>query len=92
MLVFIYGWESPCHVVANVLDCSVIVREFKLQLHYYVHFWTNTLGKGKKSIIPHPNYGLNSTSTMVLALNKEIKPNQNHLKSLRGQKTFFENY
>ena len=22
------------------------VCKFKLQLHYYVHFWTNTLGKG----------------------------------------------
>ena len=32
-------------VVANVLDCNIIESEFKLQLHYYIRFWTNTLGK-----------------------------------------------
>ena len=33
-------------VVVNMLDCNIIVNKFKLQLCYYVHFWTNTLGKG----------------------------------------------
>ena len=27
-------------------DCGIIVSEFKLQSHYYIHFWTNILGKG----------------------------------------------
>ena len=27
------------------LDCGIVVNEFELQLHYYVHFRTNTLGK-----------------------------------------------
>ena len=39
-------------VVANELDCNIIVNEFKLQLSYYVYFWTNTLGKSMNSLIP----------------------------------------
>ena len=31
--------------MANVLDCIPEVSEFDLQLHYYIHFLTNTLGK-----------------------------------------------
>ena len=30
--------------MAKVLDCGLEVSEFKLQLHAYVPFWTNTLG------------------------------------------------
>ena len=30
----------------KVLDCGIVVSEFDLHLHYYVHFTTNTLGKG----------------------------------------------
>ena len=29
----------------KVLDCELKVSKFKLQLHYYVHFQTNILGK-----------------------------------------------
>ena len=29
-------------VIANVLDCDFVGSEFKLQLYYYIHFWTNT--------------------------------------------------
>ena len=43
---------SPRDVVANVLDCDIIVNEFELQSHYHVHIRTNTLGKGMKSVIP----------------------------------------
>ena len=25
-------------IVANVLDCEIIVSNFKLQSHYYIHF------------------------------------------------------
>ena len=38
--------------MANVLDCSIVESEFELQLPYYVHFRTNTLGKGMKHFIP----------------------------------------
>ena len=38
-------------VVANVLDCDV-VSEFELQSCDYIHFRTNTLGKGMNSLIP----------------------------------------
>ena len=31
-------------VVPNVLDCGIVVSKFNLQLHVYVHFWTNTHG------------------------------------------------
>ena len=43
---------SPCGVEANVLDCIIIRSEFEFQLCYYVHFWTNTFGKGKNLFIP----------------------------------------
>ena len=32
--------------MAKVLDCGLDVSEFELQSQYYVHFRTNTLGKG----------------------------------------------
>ena len=34
--------ENPGGVVANVLDYDLVVSEFELQLHYYVHFHSNT--------------------------------------------------
>ena len=42
---------SPSCVVANVLDCDIVVSEFELQSRYYVHFQTNTLSKGIKLLI-----------------------------------------
>ena len=42
--------ESHCGVVAKVLDYDKLVREFALQLRYYVHFRTNTLRKGMNSL------------------------------------------
>ena len=47
---FAYG--SLRSVVANVLDCDIVVRVFQLQLRYYIHFLTNTLGKGMNLLIP----------------------------------------
>ena len=41
----------PHGVVVKVMDCRIIVHEFKLQLHYYVHIWTNTLVKGMNPLI-----------------------------------------
>ena len=37
---------NPHGVMVKVPDCSVEVNEFELQLHYYVHFWTNALRGG----------------------------------------------
>ena len=45
-------WTSPYGVMVYVLDCVIVVREFKLQLCYYIHFQTNTLGKGMNPLIP----------------------------------------
>ena len=39
-------WESLRSRVVNVLDCNIVVHEFEIQLRYYIHFWTNTHGKG----------------------------------------------
>ena len=43
--------RCPCGIIVKELDCGFIVREFELQSHYYVHFPTNTLGKGMKPLI-----------------------------------------
>ena len=42
----LYVGESPPGSVANVLNCDIEVSKFELQLSYYVHFRTNTLGEG----------------------------------------------
>ena len=36
----------PCGIVSHMLGCNIIESEFKLQLRYYIHFQTYTLGKG----------------------------------------------
>ena len=38
-------------VVANVLDCKIVVSEFKFQSGNNVHFQTLTIGKGMNSFI-----------------------------------------
>ena len=35
---------SPYGKMANILHCNSIVSKFELQLQYYFHFQTNTLG------------------------------------------------
>ena len=32
--------------MVKVMDCGIVISEFVLQSHYYVHFRANTLGKG----------------------------------------------
>ena len=54
--------ESPGGVVANLLDCDIVVSEFEIQPCYYVDFWTNVLWKAINSFIPQ----LNSTTTVLL--------------------------
>ena len=38
-------------VVANILDCDIVVSDFKLQSRYNVPFWANTLKKGMNLFI-----------------------------------------
>ena len=42
---------NPHGVVANIIDCNLIVNEFKLKSHYYIHFWTYTFPKGKVKLV-----------------------------------------
>ena len=37
--------------MAKVRDYGLGVGEFELQSRYYVHFWTNTIGKGMNPLI-----------------------------------------
>ena len=38
-------------VVANVQNCDIVVCEFGLQSHYYVHLLISTSGKGMNHLI-----------------------------------------
>ena len=42
----------PRVVMVKAMDCGIVVREFVLQLRYYVHFRANILGKGMNPLIP----------------------------------------
>ena len=42
---------KPRRVVAEVVNWSLEVSEFKLQSHYNVQFWTNALGEGMNPFI-----------------------------------------
>ena len=44
---------SSCGLVANSLNSEIVVREFKNQSLYYVHFCINSLRKGMNPVI-HP--------------------------------------
>ena len=39
------------HGLSEGCPCGIIVTEFELQLHYYIHFQINTLGKGMNPLI-----------------------------------------
>ena len=54
---------SPHSIVNNMLDCDIVVSKFKLQLCQYIHFQTNTLGKGMNLSYPS-SYELNSATTV----------------------------
>ena len=38
-------------VMVKAMDYGIVVSEFELQSCYYVHFWTNTLGKSMNPFI-----------------------------------------
>ena len=41
----------PCGVMVKAMDCEIVVSAFELQSRYYIHFGTNTLGKGMNPLI-----------------------------------------
>ena len=48
---FRYGYlidqrGCPRGVMVKAMDCGIVVSEFVLLSHYYVHFRANTFGKG----------------------------------------------
>ena len=49
--------------MAEVLNCNLEESEFRLQLRFYIHFWTNALGKDMDVLIP-PSDGLNSNTAV----------------------------
>ena len=49
------GLGSPCGVMANVLDCEIVVSGFELQSYHYVHFQTSTIRKGTNTLITTKN-------------------------------------
>ena len=38
--------------MVNVLNCNIVASKFKPQSQYYIHFWTNNLGKGRNPLSP----------------------------------------
>ena len=38
--------RCSCGVMVKAIDYGIVVSDFVLQSHYYVHFRANTLGKG----------------------------------------------
>ena len=51
VLIIIIIGGCPCGVMVKAMDCGIVVREFVIQSHYYVHFRANTLGKGMNPLI-----------------------------------------
>ena len=43
--IYMYG-GCPRGTMVKAMDSRIVVSEFEHQLCYYVHFWTNTFGKG----------------------------------------------
>ena len=49
---FLFKWGGgPRELRLKAIDWGIVVSEFALQSRYYVHFRTNTLGKGKNPLI-----------------------------------------
>ena len=69
--------------MAIVMDCGLVVSEFELQSCYYVHFRTNTFGKGMNFFVPQAmgwtvsvrffnkdDFGIKSPTKADMTLNK----------------------
>ena len=46
----IYEVGSPHDLMTNMLHCDLEVNKFEIHLHYYIHFGTNSFGKGMNSL------------------------------------------
>ena len=77
--------------MAKALDCSPDVNEFKLQSHDYIHFQTNTPGKGMNLLISpamgwkiplllfyKDSFSIESPMKVNMPLNKPTKPNNSN--------------
>ena len=42
---------GPRSVMVKAMVCKIVAREFEFESRYYVHFRTNTLGKGMNPFI-----------------------------------------
>ena len=60
-----YLGVSPHGVVVKVLDCDIVVSEFNFQFSCYIHFQTNTHGKGMNTL-SLPSSELNNTTSILL--------------------------
>ena len=49
--ILISGGGCPGGVMVKAMDCGIVVCEFVFQSRYYIHFRTNTLGKGMNPFI-----------------------------------------
>ena len=71
--------------MAKTLDCGIVVREFELQLPYFVYFWTNNLAKDIKPFLssqvwvklyhecPSRRMGLVSNNSWILICHEIIR-------------------
>ena len=44
-------WGCPRDVMVKAMDCRIVISEFVLQSHNYIHFRANSLGKGMNPLI-----------------------------------------
>ena len=51
IILYLHKLRNGSIVMAKTLDFGIVVREFELQSRYYVHFRTNTVGKGMNPLI-----------------------------------------
>ena len=56
---------SPQTVMARVFNYGLEVYEFKVQLHYYIPFQVNKLGKGRNLLINN-SYVLKRNTAVLL--------------------------
>ena len=50
-LIYLLPEGYPRCVMVKAMNCGIVLSEFVLQSHYYVHFQANTLGKGINPLI-----------------------------------------
>ena len=52
-------------LICHKTQQTKLISKFELQLHYYIHFQTNTLRKAMNPLISQ-SYGLDNTTTVIL--------------------------